>query len=632
MYSCIHLLQVDSSQMINLVCHNLMEEDYSKTMWWVKICQRNAPKSYIKILLTKIDQVNKKERRAKTEAFVKGFSKLIDKEILLTEEHLNDCSDSNKELYRQHIDNYCRLKENIETSEESNPLRLQEISCKYHYEASIEAVIDCLMSQNLFGKHSMLRPIDKDLYTKIGKLGVRRRMIEKKATRSDAGPKEDKIKKGHTEIENQDVQPQTKIENTQQTTMWMQLKFLKFSEVLIEFKDIYRNYHQDLPQVTENVLQKELKNSLANLRENGLLRYFIRDRELGDDDAIFHDLSTLVNILICVFHHNLDSFLTFDPYDDLCWVVSKQESIFNEHRNMLKDKGILTMKLLRFILKKSKCNIEAEVVSNMLHCVSIAFIFNSETDGKEKTISSACQDPVPLPQNMESQKQQISSYQKENQKLFIPYFLKSVPPSLDLEDTIKDVSKFQENILSLKTQLKYNIPLPFFNELQLNICKKVPKLIPLENYIKAWRHGIFVQFGEHYGKLLMYYNDDKSVTIFLQADISKVKGHKFLFGYVAFIDRNIFHIRDSEYPGLPIDYIFYCTHCVIEHKEGGYIAEYNVKKKLDPDAQPEQIICSSDIPHGLITPLPGEFLSRLLRFPKKIAINLLNMCACVIFI
>ena len=608
--------------MINLVCHDLMEEDYNKTMWWVKMYQRNVPNSYIKILLTKIDQLPETERRVKREAFVKGFGKLIEKEIKITTKHLKDCSASNKELYRRQLDNYNNLRQNIETSE--SDFRLQEISCERGYEESIEKVKDCLMSEAIFDNlpHSMLRPIDKDLYMKIGKLGVRRHMIQKNITISDAGPKEDKPKKRHIErqepeeskpkrirleIESHNVHPQAKLEDKEETTMWMQPKFLKFKEVLIEFEDIYRNYHRDLQQVAENVLQEDLKKSLANLRGKGLLRYFIRGRELDDDDIIFHDLSTLVNILICVFHHDFDLLLTFDPYDEVLHDIYKDEGKFNQHKNMLIDKGILTMRLLSFLLKKNKCDIEAEAVSQMLHCVSIAFIY------KEETISSACQEPVPLPQNMESQKQQMTS-QGKKQKLFIPYFLKSVPPSLNLEDTIKEMSMIQENILSLKTILKYDVPLTFFNELQLNICKNEPKLIPLKHYIKAWRHGIFVQFGRHQGKLLMYYNDDNLVTIILQADISKVKGHKFLFKYVTFIDRNTRQIRDIKYPGLPLDYELFCTHCIIEFQADKDIARYNVKEQLDLDAHPKQIICGSFIPHGLITPLPGKFLSSLLKF------------------
>ena len=609
-------IQVDSAQMISLVCHDILSSDYHKTMSWIKICQRNAPNSKIQMLLTKTDLANKEELDIRRDAFVKGLGPLIDKEIGLTKRHLNKCSDSNKSLYEKWICNYSHLKKQIESSD--GQYSTLEISCKHGNEASVEAVIHRLKKFAEHGDHQVirLRPIEKELYMKIGKLGIKQNMtgqseemsgethkqrkrnaesheleeIKSKRIRTERqDPKEIELER--TYVESNDNQPQP-----QHTSTMMQQKFLTFKEVLDEFKVIYtHHYQEDIPENDLSIkIRKELKKSLENIKERGLLRYFIdrelddddRDRELKDDDIIFHDLSTLVNILRCVFHHNLDSLLTFDHDDDLCLQFYEQQSKFDEHRKSLHQQGIMSLTLLGFLLKRSNCLIEAKAVAQMLSSVCIAIIFKTGIDDK--------------------------------QKLFIPYFLKPMPPLPNIKDTIKEMSRCKAKILSLETTLNYDIPLSFFNELQVKICKKIPELLRIGDNVEVWDKGMLVYLDECDGRLLMYY-EGNSVKILLQANISEIEGHTLLFEYVAFIDREVVHTRNSKYPGLPLDYVLTCTHCTIETNDNKFSCAL---KGLLCSKLKDTFKCGQkNIPLALIKPLPkGMALNNFFQYILDIKI------------
>ena len=572
--------------MINLVCHDLnLSEDshYENTMSWIKICQRNAPSSEIRILLTKIDKVDHGKREAKRQRFVDRFICLIEKEISLTSKHKKKCSESNKLLYDKHLSNFKQLKEQIKPADGSQS-KVLELSCKHGHEASVNAVISYLMefSNRPVHKELMLRPIDRELFVKIGRLGIRQHMIENSQSMYGDKLEEDKEEK-KTEKPNEkregscDMHQQSTIKEIEHPKLAMKQQFLYFSEVMTKFRQLYRQHQTE---ITENALQKECRKSLANLKKKGLLRYFIEDREFKDDDIIFHDLSTLVNVLRCVFHHDLSKLLAFDPDNDIYTEFYEKKSMFDEHKMALEEKGILDITLLQFLLHTGSCLVKAEAVSQMLASVNVGIIINTDTD--------------------------------ERRKIFIPYFLEQKASPKDIEFQKQAMSRCHRNILSLETTLKYHIPLSFFNELRVKICAKEPRLLRYPGLIKVWGKGMSVDLDEKKGKLLMYHNQDTSVTLLLQAEVTKAEGHQLLFEHVAFIDSETGQIRQSEYPGLPLDYVLTCTHCVIEPEDCKDPVSFEVAKLLNPEDQPkEAILCGSqsNIPHGLITPLPkGEGL------------------------
>ena len=628
--------KVDSSKMINLVCHDLKlsgDSHYQNTMSWIKMCQQNAPNSEIRILLTQIDRVEEGQRERLKNAFIDRFSHLIEKEIKLTKNHKKNCADSNKPVYEKHIENYSKIKEQIKP-ENGSKAKLLKVSCQCGYEATVKAVTDYLME---FAQHEdeetlMMRPLDKELFVKIGTLGIRQavagttqpiagdkpemakeRQKEEKTERTNEksreshdgqthfiqtntnismqqyGMEEELPKQPHNSIatkrqreslgssdnDNQqrikscDLQSNNTEIKRQDSEVQRHQKFLKFKDVMRHFNHIYKQYIPETEEITEIKLQTESKKSLANLKERGLLRYYIKDRELNDDDIIFHDLYTLVSILGCVFHHDLHTFLKYD-YSE----TNLGQSQFEEHKSSLRLQGILSMALLEFLLKKSNCLIDAEAVAQMLSSVDIGIIFQTDADGM--------------------------------QKLFIPRFLEDQPPPENMQDRKLNISRCQKELLSLETRLDEDIPLPFFNELRVKIYGKVSKLLRYNDSIKTWGTGMSVVFGKKRGKLLMYYNEDSSVTIHLQANISEVAGHRLLFEYVKFIDTETAYIRLSKYPGLPLDYVLLCTHCIIQLKLDRDIVTHQVKKLLNPISQPDETFeCyGQSCPRGLITPLP----------------------------
>ena len=545
-------------------------------MSWIKISQRNAPSSEIRILLTKIDKVDQGKREAKRQRFVDRFINLIEKEIFLTNKNLRRCSEANKLLYKKHLRNFEQLKEQIKPADGSKS-KVLEISCKHGYEASVNAVINYLLefSKRPVHKALMLRPIDKELFVKIGRLGIRKHLMEKnkfmlgyklyKLEEAEEDEKPEKPKKEREE--SYDMHRQSTMKQTEHS---MKQQFLEFSEVMTTFSQLNRQYKLE---ITEGALQKECKRSLANLKQRGLLRYFIEDREFKDEDIIFHELSTLVNILRCVFHHDLHQLLTFDLHNEFY----DSETLFNEHKNALEKQGILSMNLLRFLLQRSDCLVKAEVVAQMLASVNVGISFHSHKDDEDK--------------------------------LFIPYFSEQNEAPEDIEDQKQSMSRCHRNTLSLETKLKHDIPLSFFNELRVQICSKEPRLLRYPGFIKVWKNGMSVNLDEKRGKLLMYYNTDNSVTLLLQADVTQAEGHQLLFEHVTFIDSKTGHIKESEYPGLPLEYVLTCTHCVIELKDGKNPVLLEVKKLLNPETQPKETfscLCDreSDLPRGLITPLP----------------------------
>ena len=597
--------------MINLVCHDLNLSDdgnYQKTMSWIKICLCHAQNSEIRILLTKIDEA-KEARRIKRETFIKQFVGLIEKEITLTEQHSRECSDdSTQKLYEEQLRKYKELKEQIQPTNGS-PSKLLELSCVKGYEDSVKDLTNFLLefTENPNNKEIMLRHIDKELFVKIGKLGIRQRMIENSQQTSHDKPEEGNMT-GDVKQVRPDLKSQTVAKHkentplmtqqflTDQITENLQLlsqescrnpkkgepigfdpkggrqqKFLRFVEVVAAFHEVYEQCNKK--KISGEQLQNETEKSLTKLKERGLLKYFIKGRNLEDDDVIFHDLSTLVSILSCVLRHDLHKFLIYNHEDTLCTHIYKEGgSEFEQHTQSLKNHGILTQKLLKFLLQQNKCIIPVESVSQMLVSVNIGIILMRKGGIKD---------------------------------LFIPFMVEHDPlPQMD--NTLKNMKRCNKTALSLETTLKYDIPLSFFNELLLKICEKEQRLLEYENFIKIWGKGISVDMDAHQGKLMMCHNEDKSVTIILQANITEVAGHKLLFENVAFIYKKAWEIRKFKYPGLPLDYVLIFQHSAIDAQACHQVKSHGVKKILNPENHLKETFncgCKKIIPCGFISPL-----------------------------
>ena len=569
------------------------------------MCQMNAPNSKMQILLTKVDKITQQEREDRKTSFVKEFTDLLDKEIQMTESNKEKTKSlSKKEVFERHLVNYRDLKKQIEQT------LFLEVSCVPGWEDSVNGVTRCLLEFADKQKHLvMLNPIEKELFVRIGKLGIKQRMIEPQMAGADTSKntenkgmqvgskmsgtdesnnsgnknmhkgvqmtgaeKSVKSKKAPvgddrphstdlTHSTDTNVQP---FSTKDQKVNTMQQQFLTFSEVLEVFKPIFKKYY---PNCQQEQLQKELKKSLSNLKQRGLLRHFTGDKDL--ENIIFHDISTLVSILRSIFHHDLQTSLTYQ----LAHRHYNNRLDFKRDILSLSQHGILSMTLLEHLLQQSNCLISATIVAKLLSSLDVGIIFTDDTSKKNK--------------------------------VFIPYFLENVQAPEDIEKKKEDITTCKENFLALQTVVDTNAPTTFFNQLMIKVYQTLQRVLPFRKAVHIWSQGLFVSLDEHRGKLMLYHNAQNEVEFFISADVTHIDGHHLLWEYVQLIDTSFLNIQECKFPGLPGVYILKCTECCLTGSTDIY--EFFVHEMLNPDIQPkESFSCgdTSDLPRALISPMP----------------------------
>ena len=569
------------------------------------MCQMNAPHSKMQILLTKVDKITPQEREDRKASFRKGFNNLLDHEIQMTEINKEKTKSlSKKKVFERHLLNYRDLKEQIQQS------LFLEVSCVSGWEDSVKRVTNCLLEFADNQKHLvMLRPIEKDLFIRIGKLGIKECMIEPQMSRADTSKNTEKTgtyedpqmlgadksknsenrnmhdslqlsrkdqlvihKKARVSDDGQDSTDVTHFADTSvqplstkdQTMVAMQQQYLTFSEVLEIFTQIFKEYH---PNCQEEQLPKELEESLSNLHKRGLLRHFTGDKEL--ENIIFHDISTLVSILRCIFHHDLQKSLTYK----LAQKFYNSQFDFNRDISYLTEHGMLSMTLLEYLLLKSKCLISATVVAKLLSSLDVGIIFTDDTSHKNK--------------------------------VFIPYFLESVQAPRDIEMKKQAIITCQKNVLALQTVVDTNAPTTFFNQLMIKVYRTLSRILRFREGMQIWSQGIFASLDEHLAQLLLYYNAQNEIEFFIRADVTHVDGHHLLWKYVKLIDDGFLNIQEYKFPGLPAIYILKCTECCLTGSTD--VHEFSVHEMLNQNLQPkESFYCglTSDLPRALISPMP----------------------------
>ena len=412
--------------MISLICHDITTDNYTKTMFWIRTCQINAPDSRLQMILTKVDKLSPQERSSKKEAFVKEITDLLQKEIMTAQMNMKATkSQAKKEVYQKQVKNYNDLKDQI------GKYAFLEVSCVPGWEESVGAVTTCLLQFAEDQKHLvMLRPIEKELFVKIGKLGIKEHIVQpeisamnesmssrmnevKEGSRFHAVSDQEGLKEDVMEIDGNMDGQSLMIEDTAEETQsvhtniqgniqgaytmapkfqTMQQQYLELSEVAKEFKPIYREYY---PHGKDEEMNKELEKCLRNLKERGLLRHFTGDKEL--ENIIFHDISTLVSILRIVFWLDVKTTLTYQA--DTCY---KSKHHFERDAKNLADHGILSMEMLSHLLERSNCSLPASVVAKLLSSLDVGIIVRDEVD------QQCC--------------------------IFIPYFLENIQAPQDVEE------------------------------------------------------------------------------------------------------------------------------------------------------------------------------------------------------
>ena len=364
-----------------------------------------------------------------------------------------------------------------------------------------------------------------------------------------------------TQFADTNVQP---LSTADQTVEAMQQQYLTFSEVLKVFTHIFKEYH---PNCQEEQLQKELEESLSNLNKRGLLRHFTGDKELKN--IIFHDISTLISILRCIFHHDLQKSLTYK----LAQSFYNSQFDFKRDISYLTEHGMLSMTLLEYLLVKSKCLISATVVAELLSSLDVGIIFTDDTSQKKK--------------------------------VFIPYFLENVQAPQDIEKKKQAIITCQKNVLALQTVVDTNAPTTFFNQLMIKVYRTLSRILMFREGIQIWSQGIFASLDEHQAQLLLYHNAQNEIEFFIRTDVTQIDGHHLLWKYVELIDTGFLNIQEFKFPGLPAVYILKCTECCLTGSTD--VHEFSVHELLNPDLQPkESFSCGMtfDLPRALISPMP----------------------------
>ena len=530
----------------------------------------------MQILLTKVDKVTQQEREDRKTTFRKEFTDLLEGEIQMTERNKEKSnSESKKMVYERHLQNYRGLKEQIQQSS------FLEVSCVPGWEDTVKTVTSCLMEFADKQKHLvMLRPIDKELFVKIGKLGIKECMIEPQMSGTDEPriPGYRRMNEGsqlpgaNISKERQDstYPGQTAATNVKsllpkdQRVETMQQQYLTFSEVLKVFGPIFRKYQ---PNCQKEQLPEELEKSLSNLNKRGLLRHFTGDKEL--ENIIFNDISTLMSILRCIFHHELQTSLEYQ-LTNRCY-----ENRFEFDRDIanLTQHGMLSMILLRHLLLEGKCLIPANVVAKLLSSLDVGIIFTDDTTQKEK--------------------------------IFIPYFLENVQAPQDIEEKKQAITSCQKNVLALQTVVDTNAPTTFFNQLMIKVYKTLSKILKFREAIQLWSQGIFATLDKHQAQLMLYYNSQNEIEFFVRADVTHIDGHKLLWDHVELINTDYSEIKQCKFPGLPAVYILKCTDCRLSGSTE--VHDFLVDEMLNLVGQPSEIFkCGKkeNLPRALITPMP----------------------------
>ena len=553
-----------------------MSEKYSDTMEWLNLIQTSAPESETTVLLTKVDNMNEEVRKSKTEMFCHSFGKLIEEAIEVTKKHMIASSSPNKTLHEKHLESFQYVKSQLD------PEKISCVSCVPGWEGTVTDVVKVLTDFAANHKHLvMLRRIDQELFISIGKLGVRDAITlkfpkskpyeEKHPERelvademSDINQSKPAEKKVETEEKYDVVQPEST--DTKET---LRQQYVTFEEVEDVFRPILKKYYPD----KEPQLKEELQRSLVNLKKRGLIAYFTGNKKL--EDIIFNDISTMVNILRCIFHHNKEDFLEFYSLDeDLQNKLYEGDSTkFQAEVEDLQRHGIISPSLIKVLLNKCSCSIDGEVVIQLLHHLHVAI--------------NVANDP------------------SSEIKAFIPFFLEGVEADENIEAKKKEIARCHNQVLSIHTILEAcnGIPKPFFHQLLVKLFGKISEKHTIQKNNKAWKDGVSVSLSTHQAKLMMIYRSDKKIEIIIQANIQDPDGHRFIWEQITFVDTESKDLRVSKFPGLPLVYYLICTHCMIEDIENPWMWSIGILLKPYRESTFECGHATTGFPRALVAPL-----------------------------
>ena len=562
-------MQVNSEYTLNFLCHRIYAEDIKQwceaTLEWFDIMQISAPKSKTILVFTQVDRIEMAYIEDKIERVKQELKALFQKKQDMEKRHFQE-SDSviNRKLYQMHIQNCQDIIDQLKQDDESLNT-IPRVSCLPGKEKSVDFIADLMLkfAENLKEEEG-LAPTDLDLFKEIGTLGLKKDMIlEDHVPAANETPSPEKQVTGTTERTEsaEDKVPTHTVENPQK----LRQQHITLTKVRGIFHPILIKHYPD----KDPDLEKELQKSLENLKKKGLIRYFTERKKLAE--IIFNDISTMVSILRCIFHHELSKFPKFlDLPRELRKAVKLTEKDYKKEVQFLTQHAIMSRGLVELLLKKSDCSLGGDIVLELLTTLNIAI-----------PISDECN------------------------VAFVPYFLRDCKSDAVVHEEKKIINCYHTT-LALHCVLKGQIPRPYFNELMVKLYGGIYQKCLTQKCNITWADGISVSLGSHDSNLMLIYNSTKKIIEFIiQANIEEIEGHRFLFDKVKFIDNESVSIRDARYEGLAIEFEFICTDC--RRKDRNTKCVWDIQQCLDESEPKETTIkCEKGnvIPCALLKPLP----------------------------
>ena len=536
-----HFFHRNGANNVVVVCHEIVSPHYDETFNWVESIIYTSPSTHIEFMLTKIDMVeNEEELQQKKEAFLakldlylKDQCELLDDAVLYAQEH--DLDEDHRKSVEEARNKYKMLHKNMESL-------THLISCKEGFDKTVDQVKERLLElSERQGTMVYLEESHQRLYEALGKVGLDVPQMTQVDQQMGAPPKVKGSKKPlRTKILDKlrrkkvvkSAAVEDKVEtSSRQTSPMPKTQYATLDEAVSLFEAIL----QELGETTEAV-EKQTKEALAKLSDHGLLIYFKDSEQLSN--IVFNDLGTFVNVLKCIFHHRGNDFLQYNTNEKL---VKKHYGIVNPKKHFqdeierLRDNGIMTKKLLQFLLEKSNCAIDCPSVMELLDKVDVGYLFTP----KQATAAAAERsDPV----------------------LFIPYFVNMKEEKhVDLT-CFQDIEHSDINELSLTMLMTGRVKKPFFDYLVVRLYERLYQYQDTQQMV-LHRTGFYATIGENNVKISLTMPRKGEIKFVVKGSVETVEGHRTIFRVFKDFDEDSQLGMKMWWRGMPGQKVFICIDC-----------------------------------------------------------------------
>ena len=387
------------------LCHDITNPLPDKTFHWLDNLLFNAPDSHFTFLLTKADQTDANGQERKKTVFQDKLKRHL--EVLKRDLTAGIAYAHEHQLNHEYTQAIMKMLGKCQKLIEDIPKTTFLTSCVPGYEHTIQILREHFLKLlDEEGTHSYLKEEHQLLYQKIGKVGIDlpRETDEATATEPFYMPQP----KTQSTREKREMRFFTYLKAKLKPKKTTQLKFKarrlgadeardvihlstehtfddeKLQNVpymlLNDVKEIYQQILDDLNLATENLYMDTIE-ALDTLHKQGHLLYFRESENLRN--VVFNDMAFFVSILRAVFHHD-NTLLNLDEYGSSVYTGLNAAKNFEKDMELLRHSGVITEQLLRVMLKKHKCDIDAKTVHDLLNRMDIAYSFK-DTD-RDKSV------------------------------------------------------------------------------------------------------------------------------------------------------------------------------------------------------------------------------------------------------